>query len=455
MNAPVFLRMSTISFLGLCACARDRSPIGFTFPPGADQGTEVLIVTRSEGVQAFALPIDSTQHRLPIEIGSETVTLEALTYDLPLSDLKLQEGALSAFGDTSGRTPKTTFTTEIRDQKVDPWTPESSASSIAMKYAPRPSCISALTPVPPTFHGTEPYYIGAVADGPSSALLVARTSTGFAGHYYRADQTGIAPLRDLAPGYSPAAILRVPQGLTWMAAYGAQDGERAMLVGDIGAGFTATVSRPLVDSCVVLDMDYARTDTIAPPIYTLDSCDHIDRFARGVWTRLSTGADVFALNGQLAWVGRDELIHFSTDAMHLLHFKDGRDQMEPQDPPQDLLVSLKTVPKFGTFAGTASGFVFQRDMMMWQKFRGPFIGTIAATEFAAFDDNLLVAGNDGDIEAWSQGDFCSSNPTYVGINLVIRAVVPLDFGVVASGFEVLLDMGQQRRFFAAVLKRGP
>lgn len=449
LAAPIF----ALAVLPACDPA---GPIIFPFPTPAAQGTQILTADDGRSVEGFVVSLDDRSVQLPFAVGDDRTTrLEAMIYEETPAELGLEEGPRMPHGEnTATRPPKESFQTTARDGRVEPWSLLQTPSQLSRSFLPSIGCVKFDVQPVPAFVGSETIYRTGAALDSSSALLIARSSTDASAHYYRGSVGGVERLPDLMPGYTPRRIVYVPvsegrDGMVFATANGGGVGERALLSGTLSSGFTPLPPRPEHSRCYTVGLDYERDGAPNPAVFVLDECGNIDRYKNGAWTRVRASVDL-TYSTALAWVAPNEFVWAGDGGQQLWQLKNGADQLLESDVPLDRVLALSTVPGVGTFAGLNSGWVLKYNGTSWGTFRAPFIETVAVLAFASFDGNFLIGGRDGDIQHWVDPSFCA-DPTLVGIHLAIDDIIPLDFGIVAAGEQVLTTGGT--RFFVAVLKR--
>jgi hypothetical protein len=445
-----------LSFISLAAAAiacspAKPAPIAFAFPTDPSAGTELLIIENGAEVHGFAIALEDMTYSVPLSLtNADTAQLEALIYTDSPDVLKLKEGPIAPVKDGSPtRAPDHVYGTTVTNGNVGAWQIEPAESPNGKRYEPALSCID-FDAMP--FYGSETGYVGSTAIDSKSALIVAASATVAGYQYFRVDMHGMSKMGDLIPGIFPRRMLTLPNGEIWISGIGPHVTGEVLFSGDPVRGFVERAPRPAGPTCSISAMDYDRsmpqTSTVTP-LYLIDSCGNIDRHDKSGWTRLRSSGNQFFYFQKMAWVGPDQLIILSNDGTHVLLFQNGNEAMETTDVPIDSVMALATINGLGTFAGLVSGWVLMRDVP-WKTFRGPFIATVGVASFAGFGGNLFIGGTDGDIQQFVGSNACP-NVTYVGINSIVSNMIPVDFGIIASGLQY--PTPNEVKLFAAVLSR--
>ena len=154
---------------GAAACGNATGPIIFGFPPNADHGTEILTVDDGKMVAGFAIDLEETSIRLPLNINAdEPAHLEAMIYEKTPEELNQKEGPLEMLPEgTRIRNPALSYQLAIRDGVAEAWSLLDEPSEASKRFLPSNACAKFQTA--PIFVGAEESYVSSAAiDGQSA-----------------------------------------------------------------------------------------------------------------------------------------------------------------------------------------------------------------------------------------------------------------------------------------------
>jgi hypothetical protein len=243
------------------------------------------------------------------------------------------------------------------------------------------------------------------------------------GQFFRFGPSGLEPLVEI-PRSSPArAAARWRDRIFTIG-----DGGR---VAEAGLDLSFTVSSTLPDRTAGRRwMDASRGDAELE-LFTASDQGHLARFFAGSWTEIgSRGGDTG--HAGVIWLGEDEAIFVGFSGQDVLHYAEGRFDLEalPEISAIDLPLSATFIEGIGPLVGTQLGVIYVRGSTGWRVYQRLEVNE-SVLKIAPIDRGVLVAGRFGFVQQYHPGVGACPNKTPMPDE--VKQLVPFSRGWLAMG----------------------
>lgn len=452
-------RRAPLAFIPLFVAACSPAPILVDIPFGETDRSAIIVIEQGADVRIKAVSVARRDEspvldRIDEYTGNPALIITTFLFEDTLAELGLAHGDLAQPKD--GEPSR-----ELKDWRDIQELHLSLRGDETWSSVQRPSGEASKVRLPVTKPCTQlsfdrfdidkfDYMAGVVAHTSTSALLVAYDDDDlYNAVFYELTMGGIRKLSLTLPDVLPRALVRGKNGKIFISASDRFGFYSELYVGDIARGFERvalqTGTRPngwMEDLIVPTDPSDRAT------LYAYTEFGDVYRLEAEEWTHLGhVPTTLIGNEGRIALLGRDDLIAISADGTGLYRLKDGEALEEETAVTPDLrlgldqMTGLAFVPGYGLFAGSDTGYIFERtEGRGWVGLNDKaLIAEISIRDFSLLPSGAMaIGGGYGSIEQYHRDyGLCRDDGEvyFISNNAHSNILVPLEGGLLVAGIE--------------------